>query len=338
LNDQKNGLKLTLIEELEAHLHPQYQLRLIDFIQKGREKYGQFVLTTHSTTLASKIDLENLILCNSTDVFPMHPKFTKLEAEDYDFLKRFLDDTKANLFFAKNLIIVEGDAENLLIPTIANIIERPLQKYSVSIVNVGSKALMKYVKIFHRKDNRVIPINISCITDLDIANFKEDGVIIIKPNKAGNIPVHAEERLKLESIFNDKNGKIKVFSSPEWTMEFDIAQGELGKYLNQAIRIAVTIKNRVKNKNYKAIDVNKLESIKRSADKDFLQWQDLSDGQKAFNVYYPLLKNNASKAVTAQYFSKILLDMKDESKELIINDSYIKYIVDAIYHVTEKSE
>lgn len=32
--EYKQGLKLTLIEELEAHLHPQYQLRLIDFITK----------------------------------------------------------------------------------------------------------------------------------------------------------------------------------------------------------------------------------------------------------------------------------------------------------------
>ena len=28
-NNQKKGLKLALVEELEAHLHPQYQLRLI---------------------------------------------------------------------------------------------------------------------------------------------------------------------------------------------------------------------------------------------------------------------------------------------------------------------
>jgi putative ATP-dependent endonuclease of OLD family len=38
---------------------------------------------------------------------------------DYDFLYRFLDATKANLFFARGVLLVEGDAENLLIPTIA---------------------------------------------------------------------------------------------------------------------------------------------------------------------------------------------------------------------------
>lgn len=335
LNEKKIGLKLTLIEEIEAHLHPQYQLRLIDYIQKSKEKYGQFILTTHSTTLASKIDLENLILCNSSEIFPMHPSFTKLENDDYEFLKRFLDDTKANLFFAKNIVVVEGDAENLLIPEIAKILDREFHKYGVSLVNVGSKALMRYVKIFHRRDKKVIPTKVSCITDLDIAYFKEDGEIKIKPRKSGSIPNHKEEKEKLEKTFNDKSGQIKVFHSPDWTLEFDIARGSLGKYLNRAIRIAVTINNRVKNKNYRALEENKFQNIIEQADKVYNEWLKLEETERAYNIYLPLLKNNASKAVTAQYFAKILSENKAEIKGEILADSNIKYIVDAIGHVTE---
>ena len=141
--EKKIGLKLTLIEEIEAHLHPQYQLRLIDFISQ-HSKYGQFILTTHSTTLASKIPLKNIILCKNKQVYPLGTG-TLLEESDYAFLQRFLDATKANMFFAQGLIIVEGDAENLLIPTIAELIDRPLHKYGVSIVNVGSTAFKRYV-------------------------------------------------------------------------------------------------------------------------------------------------------------------------------------------------
>ena len=336
LKEKRTGLKLTLIEEIEAHLHPQYQLRLIDYIQKGKEKYGQFILTTHSTTLASKIDLENLILCNSTDVFPMHPSFTKLEHDDYEFLKRFLDDTKANLFFARNIIVVEGDAENLLIPEIAKTLDRELNKYGVSIVNVGSKALLRYVKIFHRRDNKVLPVKISCLTDLDIAYFKEDHEIKIKPRKSGSIPVHSEEKSKLEKSFNDKSGQIKVFPSPDWTMEFDIAKGSLGKYINRAIRIAVTVKNRVKNNNFRALESKKVDNIIKQADKVFDEWKDLPEIERAFNIYSPLLKNNASKAVAAQYFAKIIRENQEDLKSEILKDSNIKYIVDAISHVTEK--
>ena len=41
---------------------------------------------------------------------------------------------------------VEGDAEAILLPTIAKIINRPLAKYGVSIVNVGSTAFLRYSK------------------------------------------------------------------------------------------------------------------------------------------------------------------------------------------------
>lgn len=179
LSKQRPGLKLTMIEELEAHLHPQYQLRLIDFIQEKKEKYGQFILTTHSTTLASSIELENLIICKEDKVFPMGHKCTQLKKGDYRFLERFLDATKANLFFAKGVIIVEGDAENLLIPTIAQLIDRPLHKYGVSIVNVGSTAFNRYRKIFLRKDlddisnkNQWLDIKVAVITDLDVPSME----------------------------------------------------------------------------------------------------------------------------------------------------------------------
>ena len=69
-NNQQKGLKLALVEELEAHLHPQYQLRLIDYIS-SQQKKEQFILTTHSITLASKIRLEYLIVLKGNEVFPM---------------------------------------------------------------------------------------------------------------------------------------------------------------------------------------------------------------------------------------------------------------------------
>ena len=166
-NNQQKGLKLALVEELEAHLHPQYQLRLIDYIS-SQQKNEQFILTTHSITLASKIRLENLIVLKGNEVFPMSKEYTKMKSADYNFLERFLDATKANLFFAKGLIMVEGDAENLLIPAIADVINKPLNKYGVSIVNVGSTAYKRYVNIFKRRDNKLFGMPISVISDLDV--------------------------------------------------------------------------------------------------------------------------------------------------------------------------
>ena len=166
-NNQQKGLKLALVEELEAHLHPQYQLRLIDYIS-SQQKNEQFILTTHSITLASKIRLENLIVLKGNEVFPMSKEYTKMKPADYNFLERFLDATKANLFFAKGLIMVEGDAENLLIPAIADVMDKPLNKYGVSIVNVGSTAYKRYVNIFKRNDKKSFGMPVAVISDLDV--------------------------------------------------------------------------------------------------------------------------------------------------------------------------
>ncbi len=186
LREQK-GLKLTLIEELEAHLHPQYQLRVLDFIKNNKIEYGQFILSTHSPILASKVSLEDLILCCKGKLFSMRKGHTQLSDHDYRFLQRFLDSTKANLFFAKGVILVEGPSEELLLPAIADLIDRPLHKYGVSIVNVSSRAFLRFARIFQRKkacdtedaaeeveEEKWIPIPVSVVTDLDVPSFEYD--------------------------------------------------------------------------------------------------------------------------------------------------------------------
>lgn len=58
--DSDGGMKLALIEELEAHLHPQAQLRLISYLQNEyNENDVQIIISTHSPILASKINLKS---------------------------------------------------------------------------------------------------------------------------------------------------------------------------------------------------------------------------------------------------------------------------------------
>ena len=178
IEQQTKGLKLVMIEELEAHLHPQYQMNVIDYIKSVVEKdMTQFILSTHSITIGSKLPLESLIVFRGDKDYPMGHEYTQLAQSDYSFLERFLDATKANMFFARGVIIVEGDAEELLLPAIAEAIDRPLNKYGVSIVNVGSTAYKRYAKIFLRNDGSVFDMPVSIVTDMDIpvmAYFKED--------------------------------------------------------------------------------------------------------------------------------------------------------------------
>jgi putative ATP-dependent endonuclease of the OLD family len=80
-----SGLRTALIEELEAHLHPQAQMRVIEELQ--RKDNIQLILTSHSPNLTSKVPLRNLILCTGLNAFPLGEEFTKLDRGDYKFLE-----------------------------------------------------------------------------------------------------------------------------------------------------------------------------------------------------------------------------------------------------------
>jgi putative ATP-dependent endonuclease of OLD family len=279
--------------------------------------------------LGSKIPLENLFICKNDKVFPMGHNDTQLNQGDYKFLERFLDATKANLFFARGVIIVEGDAENILIPTIAEIIGTPLHGYGVSIVNVGSTAYKRYAKIFLRQDkddekykNEWLDIPVSIISDKD-------------KNK--------EDKIKdIEKRWNKQN--LQIFISKHKTLEYDIALGKFQKEIFHAILIAQKIKNSTDENFYQKIFNNKNEfvipkDITEEQKKCFVNWtKDIDEGDKnsriAYEIYKHLKEKQVSKAITAQIFSEIISRDKEESKERILADEYLAYIVDAINHVS----
>ena len=137
LNERtEKWLGIALIEEIEAHIHPQKQLTLIDYLQKKAVKDGiQMFITSHSPNIASQVDLENVIICKNTQFHSLREWTTLLKKpEDYKFLERFLDATKADLFFAKGIIFVEWIAEAILIPTIAKLFDIKLHQKWISFV------------------------------------------------------------------------------------------------------------------------------------------------------------------------------------------------------------
>lgn len=314
-----HGLRLGLIEELEAHLHPQAQMQIIEALQS--EDKIQLILTTHSPNLGSKLKLENLILCNNDFAFPLGSNYTRLKEEDYTFLERFLDTTKANLFFAKGVIFVEGWAEELLIPSIAKklksqgILKKNLTEAGVSIVNIGNTAFLRYSRVFLRKKNtKELDIPISIITDVDVRDYEKkvklDGKGKAKKNKKGNI-IH--EYIKKES--NDVVAKsqaeiskkkkkwekqqVKVFVAPDWTLEYALFQ-------------SVSLKAKF-SEVFKVVHpkVNEEEYEKELAKK--------------------LINKGLKKSEIAHQLAKAI--ESDSSLELDENDESIKYLIDALKYV-----
>ncbi|NUA32185.1 ATP-dependent nuclease, partial [Cupriavidus basilensis] len=177
LGKEADGLPLLIIEEPEAHLHPQRQLRLMEFLEAAAQETDdqtrrpvQVIVTSHSPNLSSKISLKNLVLLHGKRAFSLAEGETKLTTGDYRFLQRFLDVTKANLFFARGLLIVEGDGEAILLPTLAALLGRDLTQHGVSVVNVGGTGLRRYARILQRQDatKGLLPLPTACLADMDV--------------------------------------------------------------------------------------------------------------------------------------------------------------------------
>ncbi len=316
------GLKLSLIEEVEAHLHPQAQLRLIEYLQCAiAGKSGvQLIMTTHSPNLSSKVKLDNLIICKGDKAFPMRSDFTELEKGDYLFLERFLDVTKANLFFAHGVILVEGDAENILIPVVADILCRPLTKYGVSVVNVQSTAFLRYSKIFERKSGESMGVKVSVVTDNDI-----------KPDSGLSPQEIADKKTKKEAKYNGQ--EIKTFISPDWTLEYDIALSGLKKEFYTAVLRA----EKIQNSDTYCLTEEKITEIEQRVETDFTTWiSELKTDQDIAEEIYKgyMLDKRISKSIVAQCFTSLLTECEG-IKERIEVDEKLKYLVDAIKYVTE---
>lgn len=222
-----DGLKLCMIEELEAHLHPQAQMKIIETLDRESKKGIQFILTTHSPNIASKVDLKSLIICKNNNVFPLGENYTYLGEEiekgkyddSYEYLKRFLDVTKSNLFFAKGVILVEGWSEEILLPEIAKKINYDLTKKEVSIVNVGSTAYLHFAKILlRRKDKEEIEIPVSVVTDLDEKEYKKEKDKTL--TKQINIDYNKSIQKKEKEVLDYENSFVKPFVSTQWTFEW----------------------------------------------------------------------------------------------------------------------
>lgn len=214
LKKKGDNLKVCLIEELEAHIHPQAQMKVISALLQ--EDRVQFILTTHSSNITSKVklgkdnDVNSILMCNSNNVFPMGPGYTKLEKKDYKYLDTFLDVTKSNLFFAKGVILVEGWAEEILIPVIAEKMGIDLTQHEVSVVNVGSTAYLHFARIFMRKVAPEMEVKCAIVTDLDV-----------RPDTANKAQVEKDKRDSIDGkIGKPLPTNITLCLAKEWTLEW----------------------------------------------------------------------------------------------------------------------
>ncbi|WP_333901394.1 ATP-dependent nuclease [Enterobacter wuhouensis] len=135
-------LTIFLVEEPEAHLHPQLQVLVLEFlldqarqsasriIEPGKpEGRIQIVVTTHSPNLTAWVSPRHLVVMRSrhreqdgisiSESVSVPIAEIGLKPKTLDKISRYLDVTRSALLFGNRAILVEGIAEALLLPVLA---------------------------------------------------------------------------------------------------------------------------------------------------------------------------------------------------------------------------
>lgn len=208
------ALHVLLVEEPEAHLHPQLQDLFMRYLEHRAEDRVQVIATSHSPNFASSAGVERITVLTrkirSDPVVARAVASFGLTDKELLHLGRFLDVTKASLLFARGVLLVEGVAEQILAPEIANALDISLSEAGVSIINVGGLSFAPFAALF--SEGR-LPFRCAIVTDGDIPS-----------PSAGDIE-GAEEVLSATArrLKGNETENMKVFISRR-TLEWDLVE------------------------------------------------------------------------------------------------------------------
>ncbi|MBM6617295.1 ATP-dependent nuclease [Bacillus suaedaesalsae] len=144
-NPVSEGFTILAIEEPEAHLHPTLQRIIYKDVMNSNTSV---LMTTHSPYITSVAPLESIVHLgaskNGTNVNTTASlELTNGEKRD---LERFIDVKRGEIYFGKGILLVEGIAEEYMIPSFADLLQKPLDLKGIVTCNVNSTNFKPFVK------------------------------------------------------------------------------------------------------------------------------------------------------------------------------------------------
>lgn len=167
-------LSIIALEEPENHIAPHLIGQLVANLKKlGKKNNAQAILTSHSSAIVKRFDPEKIryFRLNAEDCTTIVRSITLPDkeklADQYKFIKEAVK-AYPELYFAKLVILGEGDSEEIILPKIWNAKKGDVDTSGISIVPLGGRHVNHFWRLLNDLD-------IPYITLLDFDREREGG-------------------------------------------------------------------------------------------------------------------------------------------------------------------
>lgn len=180
-------IHIVFIEEPEAHLHAQAQQVFVKkafealcnnkLIKENSWLNTQLVLSTHSNHVVNELDLNCMRyfkrVIDTSEKIPIS-KVVNLSStfgtdeETKQFVTRYMRLTHCDIFFSDAVILVEGPAEKILVPSF--LAKAGLDSYYISVIEVNGHHAHRFRKLIDK-----IGITTLIVTDIDAIETEVGG-------------------------------------------------------------------------------------------------------------------------------------------------------------------